>query len=310
MEETQAATDQPLPEDQASALTKAEADPENLAAPARQVVQPAQASQQAGWTGYAKSWLVPVLPVRLVGTIGAQASMSNVQPSVVDPHGAAADPDDQASSQAVEATRQAVDVPSDQTVNRSSADLARDVATNDSAPAPDGQLPTLHTVSEEDPKSASTALPPNALPIAKPPSLRRSRKGKGAALEALGQPSLVLPTFEDTFERPPRALKRKRDNSASVNEVPEITVAPPSGAVWKVFGAVTSYVRPSPVAPVPAPTSSASKGDTATETSDIEKQYKQLPRLAHKTGPALWQGVRRIVIVGVHGWFPHKNVQM
>ena len=114
------------------------------------------------------------------------------------------------------------------------------------------------------------------------------------------QPNLVIPSFSTTFDRPPRSFLPPKP------ETP--TPAPQPGLAWRALGAVGSYVYPG-----------QEKVEQKVEVVNREtrglKEGREigtdLPRrigLAGEDPDDGWKNVKRVVVVGVHGWFPAKIV--
>ncbi|WVQ95861.1 hypothetical protein IAU59_002960 [Kwoniella sp. CBS 9459] len=141
-------------------------------------------------------------------------------------------------------------------------------------------------------KSSGSALPPPP----QPPS---------------SQPNLVLPTFADTFDRPPRSLLPipPMSETAAPPTQGGITAAT-TGLAWKALGAVGSYVyggagdspqvTPQTIREAEAETRGRKEGRNV---------GSELPRrigLGAGTPDDGWKHVKRVVVIGVHGWFPAK----
>lgn len=102
------------------------------------------------------------------------------------------------------------------------------------------------------------------------------------------QPSLLIPTFETTFDRPPRSFLPRTTAGG---------VATATGVAWRALGAMSSYVY----------------GEKQTDETRGRRAGRDvgadLPRrigLGSGTPDDGWKNVRRVVVVGVHGWFPAK----
>ncbi|WVW87153.1 hypothetical protein I302_109210 [Kwoniella bestiolae CBS 10118] len=125
------------------------------------------------------------------------------------------------------------------------------------------------------------------------------------------QPNLVIPTFADTFDRPPRSFLATP--SAVPQEHPETSrgiTAATTGLAWKALGAVGSYVY-----------GSGDGGQKVTSDTILENEKElrgrkegrnvgaDLPRrigLGRGSPDDGWRHVKRVVVIGVHGWFPAK----
>lgn len=131
------------------------------------------------------------------------------------------------------------------------------------------------------------------------------------------QPNLVIPTFSSTFDRPPRSFPPLPPSPPSSpgsldSKQPQhrgLTAAT-TGLAWKALGAVGSYVYGGSGAG-----DGVSKGgwvdDEAEKRGRKEgrKVGRELPRrigLEHGGAEDGWKDVKRVVVVGVHGWFPAK----
>lgn len=116
------------------------------------------------------------------------------------------------------------------------------------------------------------------------------------------QPNLVIPTFGHTFERPPRSflplIPPKPDTQATGGS---------TGLAWRALSVAGSYVYPG----------IAEKGKGKDQGKELEKEKEtrgrkegrnvgaDLPRrigLGGEDPDAEWKGVKRVVVVGVHGW--------
>lgn len=135
-----------------------------------------------------------------------------------------------------------------------------------------------------------------------------------AAATMLSRPNLILPSFNHTFSRPPRGHGALSPDMNSTKEDhsknPETTLrvpmtrqkSPPSMA-WRALGAVSQYAR-----------GAQRDGDQCVEPAkpqriaSVETERDALPLLAN-SGKDRWDGIRRVVIIGVHGWFPNAHVQ-
>ncbi|KAL7425280.1 hypothetical protein Q5752_000968 [Cryptotrichosporon argae] len=108
------------------------------------------------------------------------------------------------------------------------------------------------------------------------------------------QPNLVIPSFATTFDRPPRSFPPARPPAERKG------VAAATGHLaWRALGAVGSYVY------------GVDRGDGKETRGTREGRYvgADLPRrtgLSTGTPEEGWRQVRRVVVVGVHGWFPAK----
>ncbi|KAL1412606.1 hypothetical protein Q8F55_000353 [Vanrija albida] len=121
------------------------------------------------------------------------------------------------------------------------------------------------------PVKSSTSLPPPP----KPPSR---------------QPNLVIPSFGSTFDRPPRSfLPRQRNTGAGV-----------AASTWRAFGAVSSYVIGDKTEP---PEETRGKKEGRDVGRDLPRRVGLLGTGSPDDG---WKNVKRIAVIGVHGWFPAR----
>ena len=115
--------------------------------------------------------------------------------------------------------------------------------------------------------------------------------GPAAPVPPAAQPSFVIPTFESTFDKPPRSLPPLPENTGGT-----------SALAWKAIGAVGSYVY--------------GAGDDVKEGKGMREGRRVGSGLPRKVGLGEakgglgpddgWKHVKRVVVVGVHGWFPAK----
>lgn len=141
---------------------------------------------------------------------------------------------------------------------------------------------TIDTISAgTTPKQTSALPPPPAVPAV--------------------QPNLVLPSFSSTFDRPPRSLlPLAEERQKPSTPAPAAT----TGLAWRALGAVGSYVY-------------GSTGDTKASEVETEKVTEtrgmkegrgvgdDLPRRVGLNGgdpDEGWKEVKRVVVIGVHGW--------
>lgn len=135
-----------------------------------------------------------------------------------------------------------------------------------------------------------------------------------ASIMAAARPNLVLPSFNHTFRRPPRG-RHDQLEAKSLNNNPEVRKtettlqtsparpSSPPNMAWRALGAVSHYAR-----------GGSRDSGQSTNTAKIENhmappsQRTVLPSLI-SSGKDSWNGVRRVVIIGVHGWFPNAHVQ-
>jgi hypothetical protein len=149
-----------------------------------------------------------------------------------------------------------------------------------------------------------TPIPPSPQSQARPgtgtPSIAPSQKAS-SALPAppqapVIQPNLVMPSFATTFDRPPRSVLPPKPASPAP--------APPTGLAWRALGAVGSYVYPA--TPEPKPADAVAEGTRETRGLKEGRHIgHDLPRrigLAGEHSDDGWKNVKRVVVVGVHGW--------
>nr|XP_031858309.1 uncharacterized protein CI109_006280 [Kwoniella shandongensis]KAA5525381.1 hypothetical protein CI109_006280 [Kwoniella shandongensis] len=138
-------------------------------------------------------------------------------------------------------------------------------------------------------KSSSSALPPPA----QPNTIQSNR---------------VLPTFATTFDRPPRSFLPPPPAVEAVDTTGGGITATTTGLAWKALGAVGSYVYGDST-PKPTPESILEDEKETRGRKEGRKVGAELPRrigLGIGTPDDGWKQVRRVVVVGVHGWFPAK----
>lgn len=130
----------------------------------------------------------------------------------------------------------------------------------------------------------------------------------------LSRPNLILPSFNHTFSRLPRGYSNPSIEVTSTEEVksrdsertlrvPFMRQRSPPSIAWRALGAVSQYAR-----------GAHRDGDLDSDPvkverkGSIETEKNPLPLLA-SSGKERWDGIRRVVIIGVHGWFPNAHVQ-
>nr|XP_018260063.1 uncharacterized protein I303_06980 [Kwoniella dejecticola CBS 10117]OBR82221.1 hypothetical protein I303_06980 [Kwoniella dejecticola CBS 10117] len=124
------------------------------------------------------------------------------------------------------------------------------------------------------------------------------------------QPNLVIPSFADTFDRPPRSFLPTPQSENQPEPSTKGITAATTGLAWKALGAVGSYVYGG------TETAKAVTPETLQENEKETRGRKEgrsvgadLPRrvgLGNGTPDDGWKQVKRVVVVGVHGWFPAK----
>ena len=126
------------------------------------------------------------------------------------------------------------------------------------------------------------------------------------------QPNLVIPTFAATFDRPPRSflpLQTSLASGPSSQSHGKGLTAATTSLAWKALDVVGGYVYGPPE--TPRSTSSALTEDEK-ETRGQKEGRNVGPKLPRRIGLGSgspddgWKNVRRVVVVGVHGWFPAK----
>lgn len=112
------------------------------------------------------------------------------------------------------------------------------------------------------------------------------------------QPNLVIPTFSATFDRPPRSFM------PVVPEKPPAAV-PQGGLAWRAFGAVGSYVLPGSTQETKTEVKVEGDPKETRGRKEGRKIGSNLPRRIGMDGGHVddgWKNVKRVVVVGVHGW--------
>ena len=112
------------------------------------------------------------------------------------------------------------------------------------------------------------------------------------------RPNLVIPTFETTFDRPPRSLPPLASSSTSPADTSKGLAAATTGLAWKALGAVGGYVYGSDEKKV--------MPEEGTETRGVGADLPRRIGLGTAQDDEGWKDVKRVVVVGVHGWFPAK----
>ena len=114
------------------------------------------------------------------------------------------------------------------------------------------------------------------------------------------QSNLVIPSFKTTFDRPPRSLLPEKPAETTIT-------AATTGMAWRALGAMGSYVLPGKETPKEAKIPEAPKETRGQKEgrhvgADLPRRLG-LDGLPPDDG---WKNVTRVVVVGVHGWFPAK----
>jgi hypothetical protein len=178
---------------------------------------------------------------------------------------------------------------------RTGNDAAREtqVATTKIGPAP--------------PRSPSPLPKPNVKSDKKPDEIKGSKrvsvspapsKASGRASPRVpAPPNLVLPTWEDTFRSPPRSTAMQPETSSAFTK----TVRFVSGMLFAAREDGTS----------------TGKGKAPSSSKDDHGSFadfgRDLPRAWDVIGDRLdgdiLRGCRRVVVIGIHGWFPGTSVR-
>lgn len=158
--------------------------------------------------------------------------------------------------------------------------------------------------SSSDAGQASQASSESTIKLSAIKPLTKDKKAKGSATSSSSKtkrpaspkpskPNLVLPTFEDTFERPPRSLPPARPSVAS-----------PAG-LKKAVTASLSYLFSGSNARAPTGTSSDHHASLkGKEREIIGDEHERLPKAHTVAGSTIdLQNSGRIAVIGVHGWF-------
>lgn len=124
-------------------------------------------------------------------------------------------------------------------------------------------------------------------------------KGKRATSPKPPRPNLVLPSFEDTFDRPPRSLPLTRSPAAT-----------PLGLKKAVTASLSYFFSSSSSRP-----RSESTGAVASlkgkEREIIGDEHEKLPKATKIVGSSTDLGrAGRVAVIGVHGWFIQGYLSM
>ncbi|ORY34567.1 hypothetical protein BCR39DRAFT_513405 [Naematelia encephala] len=145
---------------------------------------------------------------------------------------------------------------------------------------------------------SSTRSGASLAPLSSPSSAPTPAKTSSSALPPPPAPptvqqNLLIPTFQDIFDRPPRSYPRPSSMSAEQKA---------SGLAWRALAAAGSYVY--------GQVESSKVNEKETRGRGAGKDVgSELPRRIGLGGgdpDGGWKGVTRVVVVGVHGWFPAK----
>lgn len=118
-------------------------------------------------------------------------------------------------------------------------------------------------------------------------------KAKKAGPQKPPRPNLVLPTFEDTFNHPPRSLP--------LNRTP---ITSPTGLKKAVTASISYFFSSSLPRPRSNSTSNAGTILKGKEREVIGDMHERLPKAKSvvEVDSALRQA-GRVAVIGVHGWF-------
>jgi hypothetical protein len=110
------------------------------------------------------------------------------------------------------------------------------------------------------------------------------------------QPNLVIPSFSTTFDRPPRSFLPPKPKPTS----PGPTHNP--GLAWRALGAVGNYVYPGQEKVEVKVDGDPKETRGRKEGREIGTDLPRRIGLAGEDVDDGWRNVKRIVVVGVHGW--------
>lgn len=233
----------------------------------------------SGWTSYVASWMpLPAATSRTAAPPGPSSCSSSVTGSA--PSASAMNAAGWFLSQA-----QGIRRPS-QASGRDSLD---DTRSEGKRPRSSGELEeasgdllrsarAIKRASQGLPSAPAASTPPTRsflTPSTPPPPRPAPRR------------NLVVPSFDYTFKRPPRA-----EPAAASTRTPD-TAPPKSQTGWSTLGFLSA--------------SKAAIEPRASSHTEPESTHG-LPRLAIE-GADAWKHVKRVVIVGVHGWYPNAHIQ-
>ena len=163
-------------------------------------------------------------------------------------------------------------------------DVAREVQVSKPGPAP--------------PRSPSPSPKPIVKPDKKPDELKETKrasvspapsKGSGRASPRVpAPPNLVLPTWEDTFLSPPRSTALRPETSSAFTK----TVRFVSGMLFARDDGTSTGKGKAP---------SKDDGSFADFGRDLPRSWDVI---GEKLDGDILRGCRRVVIIGIHGWFP------
>lgn len=120
-----------------------------------------------------------------------------------------------------------------------------------------------------------------------------ANKGKSSGPPRPPRPNLVLPTFEDTFDRPPRSLPLRRSPATS-----------PSGLKKAVTASLSYFFSSSATSRPRSNSTDQTPSLKGKEREVIGDEHERLPKASKIVGSASDLGqAGRIAVIGVHGWF-------
>lgn len=133
--------------------------------------------------------------------------------------------------------------------------------------------------------AASTPVPASPKPNGSGHGTAKSSDLPAPPKPAAKQPNFIIPTFDITFDRPPRSLLPRH--------------AEPAGATGLALRAFSYVYNTQPVDPP-----EEKRGKKAGR--DVGANLPRRVGLGGGSPEDGWKDVRRVVVIGVHGWFPAK----
>lgn len=248
----------------------------------------------SGWTSYVASWMpLPAATSRIAAA--PPASQSQAQTSYAGPPGPPSSSSSVAGSAPSASAMNAAGwlLSQAQGIRRpsqaSGRDSLDDTRSEGKRPRSSGELEeasgdllrsarAIKRASQGLPSAPAAGTPPTRsflTPSTPPPPRPAPRR------------NLVVPSFDYTFKRPPRAEPAVASTRA------QDTALPKSHTGWSTLGFLSASK------PVVEPITSKNTEPESTHG---------LPRLAIE-GADAWKHVKRVVIVGVHGWYPNAHIQ-
>lgn len=114
-------------------------------------------------------------------------------------------------------------------------------------------------------------------------------------------PNFVVPTFDATFNRPPRSLPPAHHAAHDPAQSPGSGItANAASLAWKAWGTASNYVYGAAATSQPAKVDNDSEPRGKKEGREVGGN---LPRaLREPQGQESWRNVKRVVVFGVHGW--------